>query len=1574
MKNNKNSRSIDIEKIIDIFFNFSSTLEETQKQEFLFQLTSLSDFDTNEKIKRLRPLILTALSKSDDLHVIQSVNKFITDYGSKLQFQVEDNECLVYHLLKNKKEPKEKCKEAFIAAYSYIERLDPISKKFVSIDCFDTEFYIFLIERTSNEDIAKSLFEKILNLELTEPLARNVKVKRVLDILESELKSKDSMFSISKLALFSLRISYSLIIIDVINRLFDTRCFDKNINLFFQTVPTNLPKQDFGDPFLELFKHVLKDYERGTNDNFISKVTSHLVEWINTQVIPESDFLQLLCEVNFTKCHPQLPRVIAAIAEKSQNKRSMKQLITLIPRKTVPPYLSIWFMTFIIGWMREERRETDKILEQMHLSIVEDNNNLVNCVYMLLAAVKCEVDVYRVGEQFGFVQVINLINKATNTETVIRVSLHPFHTSRRIYAEIAKVLDSSFDKFTVQYINGNQYVPLKIDTPLSELPISYHQPMTIAYIKEKSDNINHHSAFLEALVKHEIFRFLFDYLENNNSLAESIYLVFQLFEKPIVYNQFLSELQKLVVGKPVPSLTFCKKTRVFPYVLLGLANDNVEVDINFIEKSFIAIQSSNYDLLSLEICCSSLKRLASKCDFSPGILKSCLIECEQPAIRKAIIDMISPDYDLEKYISHINLTILHENRYKTNEYFSCSILEKIPVSIADSFFVDMEPFETFNSGFIDMTFINLLKFISKSKNNIDIVYHRLFMHPTMKCLDGMFCKSIESREAALKFLLSCDCFDIINELARKIPDDRHVFSFNGSFNLLHSNLIANNDSRSPLSGILQILASSSHFMEPFISTSDLTSSDIDVKCFFNVLMRLRYGRFPVSIRRLLSCKYFSILSTKSPENAFNTMITLLQNENILRSFICNIFISKLDYGRYNMAESQLVISLDTSNSRNLFESLDILQAKRPIKQWPRLLVFSCTTSRKKIFEFPIILPKLNNMPSYIFLGSIILCQKGSSPTYYSTLIRNEDNVYYLIENDEIKIVNPTEVSDYCFGNTLKDKVRYLSSMIFYSESVNSSPLTISRETEEEYDSILLKQWPLFVCSTDSFSNFAMQLYKQEPDERRDFFLFYFFNYTISTSKIKEWAEVTKSTILCSEDGRHQFIELFLSSNIDLIAGSSKKISEYIPPLIIESIKSRDDRFYVFTKICRILRGSSNNNCYSLMVSLSELYLNEIGFNKDDKSEALEFIRILSMKKPKITFDTCDFSHGMFNILMTYVSNNIFGSDEEGLFIQNIFNDHFLLQFRKIAMRSEAFNNIIKYVSTKYPEYTAMNVSKYPFLEIQSNMHTSGTHSFEPTSIREKVTKYLFSENEVERNKAFETLYPMFAPKNPENYSFLKSAFLSGKSDKKFDMLETGFSHYILSLLDTAMKFRTDPTRIEQYIKALKIISYNCPTLVSRHVSTIIELITDDKSPFYVKIIRIIANIMAVDSIAFEYVCNQPEILEVRKPCRASVQILCALGDKASKSSLSASAIEYCLQNQYSDTTHAVIKLLKNGFVPGNFSVNKENVSPLSINLLLILREVVNVEKIINNLDECIESIKVNHNDIYNILIGVEYVS
>ncbi|OHT01021.1 hypothetical protein TRFO_07691 [Tritrichomonas foetus] len=680
--------------------------------------------------------------------------------------------------------------------------LDHFAQIILDSGIFFPALYCTLIERVESLDISRTLFQQLLSdpsrlanydlstLELNDNVRQHMK-----DIMDST----DDINYLKSLSYLFLSSPQNPVLPSFLMKIIKLSVQNRELFTLLYNFTDIINKFDSKNFILNVFNTANKRLQSYTSDSYTAEILGLLTEWIdNTKNVPADHMIENLRSLNFQQCISAVFPLINFILKRTKNEYNVKNFLFKIIYDTTSPRHAEWVIRELFGVIHKDRDSIQQVVEILirHLG---DPLKCSNAIYLIYQAALYEVDYFRLKQKtFGFVQ--KIVMKYDPPKTFF-VSLHPFHSTKRIFLELALEFHMKINQLSVTEYKGSQEISISSNFPLTSIGISPFEPIKLdaAKTNDVKETQEIWTPFLDELNNQTYIGLLYQLIQPDNEYSEVIFLLLTLFQpfnlcssSQSTTKEHLNEhsTEKLdmksddqVFQLPAPTnfiqalfheqcdnpQNYAEYSHIYPYALKVYADTGNKLNEDEITQVFLCLIKNRYDAVSLAIACAALWKLGDEYCFNSQIIQECLIETNQEIIRQTFLGMISPEIDRDVFISLLPAAIRKENRNKTKQFFMWMKRMNYPSEIYLPFFHDLVQYEFSHYSDIDETYIALLDLVPVNEDTITLTLKRLFAPPTCHNLQQPFVQTLESWKASLTFLLNSQSISQLNTFLLNLP-------------------------------------------------------------------------------------------------------------------------------------------------------------------------------------------------------------------------------------------------------------------------------------------------------------------------------------------------------------------------------------------------------------------------------------------------------------------------------------------------------------------------------------------------------------------------------------------------------------------------------------------------------------------------------------------------------------------------------------------------------------------------------------------------------------------------------------
>ena len=1077
---------------------------------------------SGERVKRA---LIGAVSTPTHQSVMKQVFQFLPSLAEMTPFSDQD----LCDIMFKSQSGEEQRVRAICEIVSNIPRhLDDFAQEVAQSNVFHPALYCALIGNVESEDLSRLLFEKLL--ESHERLKKynmsSISINRRLRMhIEELMNGSDNMELLASLSFFFLNAPHLDSLHGFVERVIDLSVKHHELLDMLSGFSRILNSFHSEDTIMCLFDAVFEQLKTSKGGKYQEKILEVLSEWITScDKIPSAQMFEKLRDIDFSRCPSELPPLIQKIIMKCDKIGNIGQFLLKILKDTVPPKHAAWLIDTIFREMHSEKAIQEMV--QILVDALESESTFVNAAYLIVEAVKYEADFYRLGECFGYVQKLNIIYEGSEIDGMI--GLHPFHSTRRLYAYISDHLQLHISGIKLVTNNGSEDKVIANMMPLETIPLDSKGVLTVTVETDDGGNFltNVRPLFMETLVRKSRLSDLFNHLPDDGNIeSELFFLIMSLF-KPMAVKP-TTNLQMLSVGKCDDPFVYQDSIRLFPFAIRAVQESGGSLDSDQTERMLNVINSHFYDRVSMALMCYSIPKMTGKHCFSANVLQQCLLETDSPLLRDAFLNLVSDETNRDLLVPLLALSCEKPYRFKSRQFFECVKRFNFQPEIFVPFYRDLKQAEGSHYSDIDETFIALISLIPVTEELVQLTLDRLFSPPTCMNMTVPFVHTVESWTAALKYLeteIAIPKIEAWLETLRGLPSTNMKLS--NDFTYVGRNGINNLGSTCYVNSLLQVLNGLDCVSLKLIEQETAVLSPF-VQQLRDLLAQLRYTRGQVlSIQRLVeTIPNFKVSIQEDAEEFLNMLVNRLNDELDNSSYITDHMRGELTTfirtdSRVLSSRSQdfFYLSLPTKGCSRLDDAFAAYFEDDPmtdgylvegesnrvaassrvaITRWPDYLVIQLqrwdfameTGERNKLvheLDFPIELKTqdIRNVSDSVecdfdyTLAGVVVHQGTADQGHYMTVVKGDDEEWYLCNDQTIEYFDVDQLDNWAFG--ISDETSGISEevitgyLLFYKRT---DLVTVKTKIPEDLEAELNKQNEIAWSSTIFYSPLFVQYAK-----------------------------------------------------------------------------------------------------------------------------------------------------------------------------------------------------------------------------------------------------------------------------------------------------------------------------------------------------------------------------------------------------------------------------------------------------------------------------------------------------------------
>lgn len=1083
--------------------------------------------ESGEPVKRA---LIGAVSTPTHQSVMKQVCQFLPTLAELTPFTDQD---LCDILFKSQSGEEQRVK-AICEIVNKIQRhLDDFAMEVAKSSVFHPSLYCALIGNVESEKVSRLLFGKLLEsherLKKYNMSAISINA-RLRKHIEELMNDNDNLELLASLSFFFLNAPHLDTLHAFVERVIDLSVDHPELLDILSGFSRILNSFHAEDTIMCLFDAVFAHLNASETGDYQENILGILSEWItSSNKIPYAQMFDKLREIDFSRCPAALPPLIKKIIAKCQQGGQLTQFLFKVLKDTVPPKHASWLIDTIFAEIHGDKAAVREMV-QILVDALENENTFVNAAFLIVEAVKYEADFYRLDECFGYVQKLNIIYEGSEIDGMI--GLHPFHSTRRIYAYVAHHLQLHISGIKLITNNGSEDKVIFGMMPLETIPLDARGSLSVTV--EISDDGPHpllssiQPIFMETLASKSLLANLFNHLKDDESIAsEMFFLVLSLF-KPMATKPTTS-LQMLSVGKCEDPFLYEESIRLFPYALRAVQESGRSLSPEQTEKMLRVVSSRFYDRISLALMCSSIPKFAAKHAFPADILQSCLLESDSPLLRDAFLTLVSDDTNRDLFIPLITMACEKPYRFKSRQLFECVKRFNFPAELFVPFYRDLKQAEGSHYSDGDETFIALMGLIPLTEDLVQLTLDRLFSPPTCMNMTVPFVHTVESWTAALKYLetkIAIPKIEAWLETLRAIPSASMKLS--NDFTYLGRNGINNLGATCYVNSLLQVLNGLDCVSLKLIAQETAGLSPF-VQQLRDLLAQLRYTRGQVlSIQRLVeTIPNFKVSVQEDAEEFLNMLVNRLNDE--LETSKCITDHMRGELTTFIRTDSKVLssrsqdffyLSLPTKGCARLDDAFAAYFEDEPmtdgylvegesnrvaassrvaITRWPDYLVIQLqrwdfameTGERNKLVHdlaFPVNLKTqdIRNVSDSVecdfdyTLAGVVVHQGTADQGHYMTVVQGADEEWFLCNDQTIEYFDVDQLDNWAFGisdetSGIADEV-ITGYLLFYKRTgLETIQTEIPFDLEEELNRQNEVAWSSTIFYSPLFVQYAKNL-------------------------------------------------------------------------------------------------------------------------------------------------------------------------------------------------------------------------------------------------------------------------------------------------------------------------------------------------------------------------------------------------------------------------------------------------------------------------------------------------------------------
>lgn len=1520
--------SVHLFYILDEIFNVIVKILQSDTPNQLSTFQSFLIIARNPTIPRnpetIKDALLSVLKSTTNEEVIKGIYEFIPE--TRIHFTPDEIFLLAFHI---KKFPSEVTHCILHLLPHLTESIDDVAFQMFTSDLVNIDVGLALINYISDDMLASRLFFQVIARfdKLTPRPSFNLTISdRMVHYIISDLNSKRGFLDLFKLGYFLIQFP--------------------RYDLLFEYVMKIIESHDF-PPFVEILTDFSKVAQLFDGKKLLSTLSQNVIEhffdsshstkkqrnlldvvilWIDHfPLIPESNILSRLMNIDYSKCSDCILRLINTIFARATDRKIIRTLIMKIMKDTVPEKHANWAMNMAFNAIHEILHDECKDIEKVGENLFHNLSDITkrkNAIHMIYKASLIEADFFNIGGNCNNDLVINSIIN----DRLFKFSIHPLHSTRRIYVEIGKLLNMHLSKFSISI--GKKKI--EYDRPLSTVPFKVlaQKALRITVEDRNCDDKSRYSIqpyFLRFLQRAEHFSFLFSMMNDFSIESEKIFLILNLVDIGTVKPVLSSPIQQVFRKDYFMPLVDLDSFSLFPFVLSAGKGNNSFFSNEYLSSIFQSLSSHYLDEATLLLSLNEIIKYSPiQCDLDGTIIKHCLINDKRKLVRKTIAEILAKTDQTNKLLPFLNCTIQNEYRNQTKEYFSLLKLNKINGSIVEPLLFELDQYEIDPDGSADQTFRGILSIITNpSTESIWTVLNYLFAFPTIKSPSLPFLQTPKSRKIAFDFLKKSN---IIYD---------HLFDLVISINSRQNNFD------------LGFSTFQRCFIEPIDITSNILTALYSAKPFRNYVISHTFdGLILNELSQLFIEKHFSACRRISIDQFHS-----LKSENHL---LPESIFHQLIFEKESLETLFDFFHLKILRTEHPFETFCAKKATKSTKSC--LFYFLNFDENLKSFAFPIVFDNFQlSAVSYHSKSEHTYKTIFKDDKYSNRLNIRKSSLYYpqsvdipikTIEKTQWLITEKDHYRKYDISHYLHIDfdLRKPLFLVYTNQTTPSYPLLLNQTIQEKINLKNQHDWPSVICFNRQFIRFIRQIFEQNPDECIEIFIVTFLNIVlIDEQELDDWSDVILKKVVNHKEKCQLFLsEFFRNDNFIFNLNTEKSLSVFSQIFQEIGRQIKPITFDQITNLVHLFDDISNEYQFLCLSSILNSIVDFSVLNIDQ----IDFILMhLTKFKEKSKFDKYEEEVSkLFDCLINII---IQFHNEENEVCPVVLTLTFLTCWKEYEKKSQPFRNMLKSiitdslidVSTSIIEMMAdiINFREHvlDFSEEEESINDNDVTEISQIDISQMsidlLKKQILSSNIEVRDQICSEILSAFSKPSESFINFIDHSLFNeiSKPDTFNDTYKSAAATVFLSILDESDD-KVEINRYDDFLGVLEAMFYIWPNIIADHIYSLFHIgqralkeIDSQGSILLMKIVRLIHHILAFEKTILAKIDISLLILFMNNEAfvtKYSIQLLHFMNLSPIDSYLHFSrsfyskCFQYCLEADDPESSQLVYNLVKKGKV------------------------------------------------------------
>lgn len=1280
--------------------------------------------------------------------LLETVLKFLPVLAEKVPLSEEDVMSLIME-----DTPSENLRYDCIVQLlpSFTESLDTLATKVMNDGIFYPALRCALIGRVSNRDLAKELFHGLLlePSKLQKYDLTSIAISDELKVLIDEvMNSDDSVSLLFPLSFFFFNSPNMSATASFVERLINLAPSHPNLFDILMKFASVGKSFDCSNALSVIMTRVFEGIDKKSPGSNVSPVVRKLVlvltEWLKCLDRCETDEL-ILKQLRGIPCScwpSELYGLVDVILQKPTKNEHLRKLALRLFDDTVTPSRASWAINILYLVAKFDKPMATNLASYLvsHL----DRETKSNAIAMLWHAVQSEADFFGMNRENGLN--VTIIIKQ-NPPVHLRVSLHPMHSTRRIYFAVSKALNLPVESFSLQLLDREQENELPYGRPLNSLTFSSCYPLIFHVRKlenppESAKDIIQRTPVMEALNNDVVLSQIFRNIKGDFD-DQLLVQILMLYEPFVLLPQPQTPFQQIFFGRVENLSDLGQCHRVFPWAVRAYLDTNQDPEVHDIEMILLNLSTGPYDAVSLGVACSALVSIGRQFVFSQDVLKQCLLSADQRIVRETCLRLISPQQPKESIIRLLPLTTEQGMRSRSREFYQLAKLLCPDPELYVPFFTDLKQFEVQFYGEVDETYVGLMSLLPATPEIVKLTLSRLFAPPSCMNMIQPFVHTLESWKASLLFLLHPCSLPFLPVHLEGLPTVASMASkLSGDFTYKGTNGIMNLGATCYLNSLLQVLNVMPIVSGKLISleTEGLSPFVLQLRDF---LAKLKLTRGTVLSTRPIvdTIPNFDVTIQEDAGEFLNMIITRINDElPDGEEITSHMLIKSTAYVRAKDDDRILAkgeergyyLSIPTKGLSRLDEAFSKYSGISPlegyvidgekvsayrqsvIQNWPDYLTIHLqrydytleTGQREKLvheFAFPF---ELNSRElqreaeedADYSLNAVIVHQGNAERGHYLAIVKGQSGDWYVCNDQSVEYFEITEIKDWAYGVS-DDRVTSIDRiwtgyLLFYKKkTLKTEPVHLPDDLETKLNTQNQVAWPSTIFYSKEFVGFVQDLVMMNPraDEAALIALNVLFKVVVVKDRLLEdWVSFILENVLVSDSRVWLFFDFLqhrIGKNLGRIVGISDTGSKELTRLILTTFSRIRNSTKPLLIVLQNLNFTTTRRVMSLIMSLINSALTGLTVDWPSEVEVISLVIFyVAAELPKdLAKELVQLHSSVFDMLIDILHDVLNESIQSIDAISSLFDVEVLNRIYGFIKKSDSFQRLVQKVNAIRPD-------------------------------------------------------------------------------------------------------------------------------------------------------------------------------------------------------------------------------------------------------------------------------------------------